>query len=156
MHNHGFLVASYPAFMNGGRTPGFSRLHMHEFFPEIRETMLFWYSFTYGLRMTVLFWNSSAYDHLQRQWRRVLINLGLTHNLCRWRIQWPKAMEKWPCGDCFTFSSVILHDAVLIENNQYGCVSLRNNGTLKIGAWVWTIVTGDTSEATWVSASDLT
>ena len=37
------------------RTPGFSRLHMREIFPEIWETVLFWYSSAYGIRITVLF-----------------------------------------------------------------------------------------------------
>ena len=37
------------------RTPGFSRLRMCEHFPEISETVLFWYSFAYGIRITVLF-----------------------------------------------------------------------------------------------------
>ena len=42
-------LASYPAFtmwqveVMTKRTPGFSHLHMHQIFPEIRETMLFRY-----------------------------------------------------------------------------------------------------------------
>ena len=60
--------------------------------------------------------------HLQQQWWWVLISLGLTHNLHRRRIQWMEAMEKWTCGDCFTFYSVMLHYDVLIENNKFGCV----------------------------------
>ena len=36
-------------------------------------------------------------------------------------------MEKWPCGDSFTFYSVVLRDDVLIENNNYGCVIVQNN-----------------------------
>ena len=43
------------------RTPGFSRLRMCEHFPEISETVLFWYSFAYGIRITVLFWYSFTY-----------------------------------------------------------------------------------------------
>ena len=58
--------------------------------------------------------------------------IGLMHNPHKERIQWPEAMEKWPCGDCFTFYSVVLHDDVLIENNKYGCVIMQNNGAMKI------------------------
>ena len=40
--------------------------------------------------------------------------------------------EKWPYGDCFTFSSMVLRDDVLIENNKYGYVIMQNNGAMKI------------------------
>ena len=70
--------------------------------------------------------------HLQQQWRWILISLGLMHNLHKRRIQWLEAMEKWPCGDSFTFYSVVLRDDVLIENNNYGCVIMQNNGAMKI------------------------
>ena len=63
---------------------------------------------------------------------RVLISLGLMHNLHRWRIQCLEAMDKWPCGDCFTFYSMMLRDDILIENNKYGYVTMQNNGTMKI------------------------
>ena len=53
---HVAALASYPAFTDGQKkTPGFSRLHMREIFPKIWETVLFWYSSTYGIRITVLF-----------------------------------------------------------------------------------------------------
>ena len=47
--------------------------------------------------------------HLRWQRRRVLISLGLTHNLQRRRIQWLEVMDKWSCGDCFTFYSVKMY-----------------------------------------------
>ena len=70
---------------------------------------------------SILLWNG----HLQWQRWRVLISLGLTHNLHRQRIQWLEAMDKWPCGDCFTFYSMVLRDDVLIENNKYGYITNR-------------------------------
>ena len=69
--------------------------------------------------------------HLQWQWRQVLISLGLTHDLHKWRsIQWLEAIEKWPCADCLTFYSVMLHDDVLLENIKYGCIIMQNNGAV--------------------------
>ena len=67
------------------------------------------------------------------QWQRrgILISLGLTHNLHRRRIQCPEAMDKWPCGDCFTFYSAMLPNDVLIENNKYGYVTMQNNRAMK-------------------------
>ena len=42
-------------------------------------------------------------------------------------------MKKWPCGDSFTFYSVVLRDDVLIENNNYyGCIIMQKNGAMKI------------------------
>ena len=41
-------------------------------------------------------------------------------------------MDKWPCGDCFNFYSVMLRDDVLIENNKYGYVTMQNNGAMKL------------------------
>ena len=51
-----------------------------------------------------------------------------------------EAMNKWSCGDCYAFYSVMLHDDVLIENNKYGWViichygyiNMQNNGALKM------------------------
>ena len=54
------------------------------------------------------------FAHLQWQLQRILISLGLIHNLHRWRRQWLEALEKWPCGDCLTFYSAMLHDDVWI------------------------------------------
>ena len=47
-------------------------------------------------------------------------------------MQWLEAMGKWPCGDCFTFYSVVMRDDVLIEKNNDGCVIMQNNGAMKI------------------------
>ena len=44
------------------RTSGFSCLRMCEIFPEIWETMLFWYSYALGLHISMLFWYYSACD----------------------------------------------------------------------------------------------
>ena len=64
-------------------------------------------------------------SHLQWQWQQVLISLGLMHSLHRRRIQCLEAMDEWPCGDCFTFYSVMLCD-------EYGYVTMQNNGAMKI------------------------
>ena len=113
------------------RTPGFSLLRMREIFQEIHvwETVLFRYS---GLHITVLFSILPHNGYLL--WRWVLISLGLTHtcNLHRWRIQWLEALEKWPCGDCFTFYSVMLRYDVLIENNKCSYIIMQNNEAMKI------------------------
>ena len=30
-----------------------------------------------------------------------------------------EAMDKWPCGDCFTFYFTMLRNDILIENSKY-------------------------------------
>ena len=70
--------------------------------------------------------------HLQWQWQWVLVSLGLTHNLHRWKIQSLEAVDKWPCGDCFTYYSAMLCDDVLIENNKYDYITKQNNRAMKI------------------------
>ena len=110
-HCHSYShIASYPAFMEGGKNAWFQPFAHARNFPEIWETVLLLYSSMNWLCITILFLYSSAYGHLQRQWRWVLISLGMTHYLHRRNVQWPEAMEKWLCGDCFAFSSVILRD----------------------------------------------
>ena len=84
-------------------------LHMRKIFLEIWKTVLLWYSSALGLCIIVFFFGILPRNgHLQWQWQRVLISLGLTHNLHKWRIQWLKAMEKW--GDWFSFYFVIVAD----------------------------------------------
>ena len=54
------------------------------------------------------------------------------HNLHRRRIQCLEAMDKLPCGDCFTCYSMMVRIDVLIESNKYGYVTIQNNGAMKI------------------------
>ena len=92
------------------RMPGFSRLRMREIFPEIWETVLFWYSSTYGIHIThviLVFFHVMAM-HFQWQRWQVLASLGLTHNLHRQGYSVWKPWI-WPCGDCFTFYSTMTY-----------------------------------------------
>ena len=116
---HTLQVASYPAFTDEGKNTWFQ--------PVCACT-----KFSQKSGKPCYFGILSHNGHLQTQWRRVLVSLGLTHNLHRRRIQWLEAIKKWPCGDCFTFSSLMLHDDVSIENNNYGCIIMQNNGAMKI------------------------
>ena len=125
-------LASYPAFTDGGKNAWFQPFAHARNFPRNlgnRVTLVF---FRARIRHNCYFGILPHNGHLQWQWRRVLISLGLVHNLHKRRIQWLEAMDKWPCGDCFTFSSVMLRDDILIENNKYCCVIMQNNGAMKI------------------------
>ena len=125
---HSVELASYPAFMGGGKNAWFQPFAHALNLPRNlgnRVILVFFHIMDYAY---VLFWYSSnVLWPLEWQWRWVLIGLGLMHNLHKLRIQWLEAMEKWPCGDCFTFYSVVLRNDVLIENNNYGCVIMQNN-----------------------------
>ena len=33
--------------------------------------------------------------------------------------------------DCFTFSSIMVRNDVLIENTKYGCTIMQNNGAMR-------------------------
>ena len=54
------LVCIIASFTGKGKNAWFQPFAHARNFPEIWETMLFWYSSVYGLRITMLFWYSSV------------------------------------------------------------------------------------------------
>ena len=103
---HTVLVASYPAFMDGRKE-------------YLVSAICACVKFSQKSGKPCYFGILPCNGHLQWQRQRVLISFGLMHILHRWRIQCLEAIDEWPCGDCFTFYSTMLHDDVLIENNKY-------------------------------------
>ena len=83
-----------------------------------------------GLCISVLFWYSYVCDNKFSS--ALVLRIYNLHKRIYLYMQWLEAMEKWPCGHCFTCYSMILHDDVLIENNKYGCIIMQNNGAMKI------------------------
>ena len=102
------------------RTSGLSRLRMCKIFPRnLGNHVILVFFCEWNTHNRVFYSILLRNGHLQWQRQRVLISLGLAHILDRRRIQCLEAMDKWPCGDCFTFYSAMLCDDVLIENNKY-------------------------------------